>query len=149
MYCTTCGKPVPENLNYCSGCGTRNDRNALVVGNSSQRPFAIAAAVVGGGGLFGFIPVLKLLLNNPRIDPATMLIILIAYLIAVFLMFSVLVGHIWKHSGEFRVKTKELNEPDDFMTPRSFRSLNTAQLEPAMSVTENTTRTLDHIPLKR
>ncbi|MEP6945425.1 MAG: hypothetical protein ABJA02_05865 [Acidobacteriota bacterium] len=150
MYCSNCGQTLNGNLNYCNSCGTRVERSALVVSNSSQRPFAIAAIVIGGGGLFGFIPVLKILLES-RLDQPAVLLLMIAYLVAVFLMFSVLIGHVWKNSGDIRIKNDKLR--DEFAPAHhqeSFRPVNTAQLtgprqQPA-SVTDHTTRTLDHIP---
>ena len=150
MYCSTCGKSLPENLNYCSGCGARNEKTALVVGNSSARPFALAAMVIGGGGIFGIFPLLRLLLDNPRLDQAVVLLILAGYLLTVLIMFAILVGHIWKNSGDIRIKAKELNDGNDaYISPRSFRSVTTAQLEPAGSVTDHTTKTLEYEPIRR
>ena len=98
----------------------------------------------------GFVSMLKVLLDS-RLDTAAILVILIAYLVAVFAMFVVLIGHVWKHSGDIRVKAKE--RADEYNAPNAFRGVNTAQLhEPhdfPASVTEHTTRTLDNVPLKR
>lgn len=148
MYCSNCGQSLNGNLNYCNSCGTRVERSAVVVTNSSSKPFAIAAMIIGGGGLFAFIPLLQELLRS-RLDQSAVLLILAGYLITVFLMFTVLIGHVWKHSGDVRVK--ENRRDDDYAPPRSFRGVSTAQLnEPHQapaSVTDHTTRTLDHVPL--
>jgi hypothetical protein len=109
MYCSNCGQAMNGNLNYCNSCGTRVERNKLVVANSSQKPFAIAAALIGGGGLFGVIPLLKILLES-RLDPPAVLFLLVAYLVTLFLMFAVLIGHVWKHSGDIRVRNDELRD---------------------------------------
>ncbi len=150
MYCSACGKSIPENLNYCNNCGARNEKNPLIVGNSSNRIMGIAATFIGMVGLVGFVEILKILLNS-RLDTAAIIVILIAYLAAVFVMFAVLIGHVWKHSGDIRFKSKE--GADKYNVPNSFRGVNTAQLQephdfPA-SVTEHTTRTLDNVPLNR
>ncbi len=150
MYCSNCGQSLNGNLNYCNSCGTRVERSALVVNNSSSRPFAVAAAVIGGGGIFAFIPLLQTLIRSP-LDQAAILMVLAGYLLTVFLMFAVLIGHIWKHSGDIRVKGGRNDE--EYAPPRSFRGVNTAQLnepnqQPA-SVTDHTTRTLDHVPLTK
>ena len=152
MYCSHCGTSMPENLNYCKNCGIRNPKNALIVGNASNRPFAIAAMFIGGGGLFAFIPLLRELLRSP-FDQVVVLFILLGYLAAVFGMFSVLIGHIWKNSGEIRIKSNDLSDKFIRDTPPELRPITTAQLEeprerPA-SVTENTTRTLDDAPFVR
>ena len=110
----------------------------------------IAAAFIGMVGLVGFVSILITLLNS-RLDTSAIIVILIAYLVAVFLKFAVPIGHVWKHSGDIRVKAKE--RADEYNAPNAFRGVNTAQLhEPhdfPASVTEHTTRTLDNVPLKR
>ena len=145
MYCSTCGKSVNENLNYCNGCGARIEKNALQVGNSSSQGLSRSAGFVGIAGLFGFIGVLKMLLDN-HVDITAIVIILIAYLVTIFLLCAMMVGHVWKHSGDIRIKT---SAPDDAPAPNQFRAGNTAQLEEPkqqpISVTEHTTRTLDKV----
>jgi hypothetical protein len=145
MYCSTCGKSLNDNLNYCNGCGTRIEKNPLIVSNSATPHFAKAAGVIGLVGIVGAIFVLKLLLES-RLDTSAIIVILVAYLVTVFLLFAVLVGHVWKRSGDIRIKPKEADSAN------SCRPITTAQLdeyrEPAMSVTEHTTRTLDNVPAK-
>ncbi len=147
MYCSNCGQTLNGNLNYCNSCGTRVERNALVVSNSSSKPFAFAAIFIGGGGLFAFVPLLRELLRS-NLEQPMILVILLAYLVTVLLMFAVLIGHVWKNSGDIRIKGG-LNF-DDYAPPQSFRSVNTAQLnepqQPPASVTDHTTRTLDSVP---
>jgi len=149
MYCSHCGSLSAGNLNYCNNCGARNERNPLVIGNSASRPFAFGAAVIGMVGLVGFFPVLRELLHS-GVDPLVMIVLLIAYLATVLLMFAVLVGHVWKNSGDIRVKAPQSDQDGQ---DRYLRPITTAQLEephdaPA-SVTEHTTRTLDEVPLRR
>ena len=140
---------MPSNLNYCKNCGSRNEKNALVVGNSSSKIMGVAATFVAIVGLVGFVEMLKLLLNS-RLETPALIAVLVVYLIAVFAMFAVLVGHVWKKSGDIRIKT---NEQADEYAPPEFRRVTTAQLvEPRdmpASVTEHTTRTLDEVVLNR
>jgi hypothetical protein len=153
MYCSTCGNQIADHLNYCNSCGTRIEKNPLVVSNSSSTYLARSLPIVGGFGFLGFIAVLKILLDNPRLDASAVVFILVAYLIALFLICAMMIGHIWKHSGDIRVKPQEPRLPNDYVSPASFRSATTAQLEearePAISVTEHTTRTLDEVPLRK
>ena len=107
----------------------------------------IGAVFIGIVGLICFIPLLQALLRS-TLDTAAVIVILVAYLLTVLAMFTVLVGHVWKNSGDIRVKT---NQPSDgFGGADAFRAINTAQLtEPTFqpaSVTEHTTRTLDKVP---
>jgi hypothetical protein len=89
------------------------------------------------------------LLHSP-IDAAATFLILIAYLVAVFAMFTVL---IWQsRKGTTEVKAKRNRSSEGFGGHDAFRGINTAQLaEPTQqpaSVTEHTTRTLDEVPLR-
>lgn len=150
MYCSHCGSSMAESLNYCKNCGARNERNSLVIGNNSARPLGLAAVLIGGFGLFGFFFVLRELLRTP-LDPIVLVVLMVAYLAAVVLMFSILVGHIWKNSGDIRIKGAE--RADEYPPTASFRAVNTAQLdeprERHASVTEHTTRTLDELPIAK
>ncbi len=148
-YCSNCGKTLNANLNYCSSCGTRVENKALVVRNSSSSVLGVGAVFIGIVGLICFVPLLQTLLRSSIETPATV-VILIAYLVTVFLMFTVLVGHVWKSSGDIRIKGNKTS--DDFGGHEAFRGINTAQLpeptERPASVTEHTTRTLDPMPFR-
>jgi hypothetical protein len=153
MYCSTCGNRIAEHLNYCNSCGARTEKNPLIVRNSSSSYIGKAIVMVGGFGFIGFLGVLKLLLDaGQRLDIAAIVIILIAYLVTLFLIMAMMIGHLWKNSGDIRIKQHEPKASDDYVSPASFRGVNTAQLEsthePA-SITEHTTRTLDHVPVDR
>ncbi len=150
MYCSACGKSLPGNLNYCNNCGALNEKSPLIIGNSSYKIMGVAAAFVGMVGLVAFVGVLIVLLNS-RLDTAAVIIILMAYLAAVFLMFAILIGHVWKNSGDIRIKSKD--RADEYRGPDGFRGINTAQLdeyrEPVMSVTDRTTKILENVPVER
>ena len=153
MYCSNCGNRVADHLNYCNACGSRIETNALVVSNASSKLFAASAGAIGVIGLICFVPLLQTLLGR-SLDTAAVIIILLAYLVTVLVMFSILVGHVWKHSGDIRIKTKDDDPADRYAPPRSFRNINTNQLEeassePIGSVTDQTTRTLDEAPILR
>jgi hypothetical protein len=149
MYCSNCGTQIADHLNYCNSCGARNEKNALVVSNASSRGFAVSAGVVGAIGLIGFVPLIQTLLGR-GLDAVAIIIVALAYLATVLTMFMVLVGHVWKRSGDIHIKASEV---DDYSHPRSFRGINTNQLEEPrqqpISVTDNTTRTLDGVAVRR
>jgi hypothetical protein len=149
-FCSNCGKPLNANLNYCSSCGTRVESNPLIVKNSSAGMMGIGSVFVACVGLMAFFPILRELLHSP-LETGAVVVILIAYLVTVLLMFAVLVGHVWKNSGDIRIKGNRSSE--GFGGQHAFRGVNTAQLpeptsQPA-SVTEHTTRTLEEVPFKR
>src|SRR5260221_813446 len=103
MYCSTCGKSLNDNLNYCNSCGSRIEKNQITASNASARPLSAASGVLAVVGLVGFIPLLQTLLRS-SLDPPAIIVILIAYLVTLFLMFAVMIGHVWKHSGDLRIK---------------------------------------------
>lgn len=146
MYCSHCGSSMPEHLNYCKNCGARNEHNPPFVGHASAGPFAFVAMMVGVIGLFGFYGVLRELLRNP-IDPPLVVVVMIVYSVALLAMFSIPIA-VWRRSGELRRNNIERRENYE---PPAFQAANTAQLrEPRKmpaSVTEHTTRTLDHVPV--
>jgi apolipoprotein N-acyltransferase len=146
MYCSTCGKSLNDNLNYCNNCGTRVENKAVKVRNGSPM-LGIGAVFVGIVGLICFVPLLRELLFS-RLEQWAVIAILVAYLLTVLAMFAVLIGHVWKKSGDIRINGAQ--GADEYQTQAAIQGINTAQLqeprEPVMSVTEHTTRTLDKIP---
>jgi hypothetical protein len=154
MYCSTCGNKIAENLNYCNSCGSRIEKNPLIIGNSSSPQLARSLGIVTIAGLLGFIAVLKLLLDNGGgLDVPAKVMILLGYLASVVIIAAMMIGHMWKSSGDIRIRHRDLATADDQPSPVSFRRVNTAQLEPAgepgISVTEHTTRTLDEVAVRR
>lgn len=149
MYCSHCGTLIPGNLNYCKNCGSRVDKNVVVITNSSSRSAMIAAGSIGVVGLAGVFPLLKILLES-RLDQPAVLMVLFGYLAILFLLVTLPVAYAWKHSGN---TVSYPDERDEYAPPRSFRGPVTARLEahrePAVSVTEHTTRTLDEVPVER
>ena len=118
---------------------------------SGPRGLAIcAASVFGLGGLIGLLPLLKILLES-RFDQPAVLLLLIAYLATVLSMFGVMMVFVWKNPSESRVRPGKTSE--GYAAPPSLRRVDTAQLQephqPPASVTDHTTRTLDHVPARR
>ncbi len=148
MHCSNCGKTLEAHLNYCNSCGTRVENKTTVIRTGSPM-LAIGSIFVGCIGLMVFIVVLRELMVS-GLDTGAKVVILALYLSAVVTMFSVLIWQSRKGSSEVSAKG---NQPSaDFGGQQAFRGINTAQLqEPThrpTSVTEHTTRTLDHTPLK-
>lgn len=109
----------------------------------------IGSIFIGCIGLMAFYPIMRELLRSP-LDTAAVILILVAYLLTVFSMFTVL---IWqgRHPGGLRSGANQPSE--NFGGQEAFRAINTAQLmspiQPVASVTEHTTRTLEPTPAKR
>jgi len=155
MYCSTCGNQIADHLNYCNSCGARIEKNPLIISNASSSQLAKPLAVTVLMGFAGFIAVLKIVLDNPRLDVPGMVFIVLGYLAALTIISAMIIGHMWKTSGDIRIHSKKTPSLDDeYHPPRSFRGPNTNQLpepvdQPVGSVTENTTRTLDEVLVDR
>ncbi|MGH9820129.1 MAG: hypothetical protein ACRD43_08150, partial [Pyrinomonadaceae bacterium] len=114
MYCSTCGNKIAEHLNYCNGCGARIEKNQLIVSNSSSPYLGKALAITAMMGFVGFIAALKMVLDNSRLDMPATILILLAYLATLFLICAMMVGHMWKNSGDIRIKHREPKITDEY-----------------------------------
>jgi hypothetical protein len=153
MYCSICGNELSPHLNYCNHCGARNAKELPENSASASGWIALSSAVLGAFGLFVAYNLLRLLLDS-RLETPAILMIVIAYLCVMFGMFTVFIRHMTGGGRESKTRHQEL--PPQQLTysppPASFRSVNTAQLEPAGdpgSITEHTTRTLDEVLVER
>ncbi len=147
MYCSTCGTEIKAELNYCNRCGARVDK--LAVGDKSEtlEYLSMATGFVGLGGLGLTVGLIAILLNY-SVAPQVIVIITLAFLSAVFGISNVMVQQMSRMT-----KSNTGERMLEKANPAQFTTVNTAQLEeyrqPAQSVTENTTRTLDEVLAKR
>lgn len=150
MYCSKCGSFADSGLKYCKNCGVKlgkdeadDDSAKVMLDNVLTTLFLVV--MFGLGILVGLVAVL--LGNN--IEPKFVVFISIAYLAAVFGICYALLSQVPKLIDH---KLNQKKEPPEFVPPAQLNRRTTAQLEeqrePAISVTEHTTRTLDKIPLK-
>lgn len=150
MYCAKCGSLVNDALKYCKSCGVQ-----LVKDKDEETPKSIldnllttlCFVVLGGLGIL--VGLVAVLLEN-GVTPSGVTVIAVFYLAAIasvcYLLLSpvpkLIDANINKNAG-----TRESAEPAQLFAPT------TAQLEehrePAASVTENTTRNFEKIPLKQ
>lgn len=150
MFCSNCGNSVPNDLNYCNGCGKRlggdPDKDGTpgkMLDNVLTTLFLIV--MFGFGILVGLIAVL---LGN-EVKTEVVVVIAIAYLAAVFGICVTLVRQVPKLID---AKLNIINRPNEYSAPHQLTPRTTAQLEefrePVMSVTDHTTKILDKVPLK-
>lgn len=152
MYCSICGNALSPHLNYCNHCGARNSKQ-LVEGTGSVSGWvAVSSAMLGAFGLFFAYNLLRLLLSS-RLETPAIVMIMICYLFVTLAMFAVFIRHMTRGSRDKKPHDLELPTHQTYAPPpTSFRSVDTAQLEPAGdpgSITEHTTRTLDEVLIER
>jgi len=153
MYCSNCGNAVNEKLKYCNSCGERlakekDDKNSPPGKMLDSLLTTLFLVVMFGLGIL--IGLVAVLLNN-GVPKEAVTIIVIAYLAAVFGICFMLLGHV-KKLVEFKL-SGFVHDSDQVSRPQLLKPKTTAQLDeyqqPAASVTEHTTRTLENVPISR
>jgi hypothetical protein len=152
MFCSTCGKSIQGNMNFCNGCGTPTETAPASMDRRVAGVFVVGAVFIALFGLVGLFPLLKILLDS-RLDPASIGTLVLAYLVVWLAMFSVLLGLGWKLLGGRGSKNRHLESGQEYRSPATFKGVNTSQLhagDPGLgSVTDSTTRTLDEVLIER
>jgi hypothetical protein len=142
MYCSTCGAEVSANLTYCNRCGTK------LSGAKEVKPETLVGAMVtvfvfGLGAIIGLLAVMKYVFPERENLGLIIFFTLISFLImlaveGVFIRMLLGRKRGAKEAGnteELKKQTvKELGEAKALVLP-----------EPALSVTEHTTRSLDPV----
>lgn len=141
MYCASCGTPLTQGLSYCNRCGAnlREHKETKTGAISAVLTAIVLIGVIGMGIMLGGSLALRSEAGFPY------------ELVGVFMLFTfVLVGmiefmlvkNLSKLTGATE-KTKSLPAPQ--MMPHDLRLPQATPFgEPVSSVTENTTRTLEH-----
>ncbi len=145
MYCSTCGSEIKAELNYCNRCGAKVDKLEKIGGGDNSRAssyLSITTGFVGLGGLGLTLGLIVILLDNGVIPPVIVMLTL-AFLSAVFGICFLMIQQI-----SSMTKTNSGERTDEKTNPAQLGVVvNPIQLEeyrqPATSVTETTTRTLD------
>lgn len=105
-------------------------------------------------GFIGFVAVLKIVLDNARLDMPATVFILVAYLSALTSIAAMYFGYMWISTRRSNDRSKRHDISNNEYSPPAFRGPNTNQLgeptyQPVGSVTDNTTRTLDEVIVER
>ena len=142
MYCSACGSPIAPGLSFCNRCGT-----SLKGRSDSGHPGAIAAIVtamvvvaVAGMGLLLGGPIALKREGEFNEDLIVLFMFLTFFICALSEIF------LYRQLGRITNSRREPTaQPSSPVMPVEFRSPQPLSLaEPAASVTENTTRTLEY-----
>jgi len=151
MYCSKCGSLVNNELNYCNSCGEK-----LAKAKEKDAPQSMlddiltSLCFIAIFGFVFFVGLVAILLDKSLPEPV-LVTVSIAYLIVLLGICFMLLRQVPKLISANLKENKA--EKSEVIKPAQLSSPTTAQLEeprePVLSVTENTTRTFDKIPLKK
>lgn len=149
MYCSSCGSQIQSELNYCNRCGAKVSGADPVLQKSVADNLSGAVGYIGGFGLLAFVFVVYLVLRNGG-EIRALIPISFFYLATVFGICYLLLRQVSELTGKSHPRA--INPPET-VQPAYLKPVTTAQLEesrqPPISVTENTTRTLDEVLIER
>ena len=148
MYCERCGKQIDESLNYCNACGSQLRRELVAPPKSLTAFMASALACTVIFGLLILAILMSTLLGRvPNPDP--IIGFGVAYLVVLFAIAFMISRQVSKLI-DADLRSRDLaprNSPTVVqLPPRSTSQLEEFR-EPA-SVTDHTTRTLEHTRIR-
>jgi uncharacterized membrane protein YvbJ len=149
MYCSACGSQIQNELNYCNRCGAKVSGGDPALQKSVAGLLTSVMGAIGSIGLVAFIFVVYLVVRSGG-DVKVLIPISFFYLATIFGICFLLLRQVADLTG--RSRPNAINQTDT-AAPSYLKPATTAQLEeshqPGISVTENTTRTLDEVLIER
>ena len=143
MFCSACGTEIQPGLSYCNRCGKRAGEVSSFA-SRPRTPLAVAGNIAGVGFVSFIFVMLVLVLNG--VLGSNLVGITFFYFLGLFSLCLIFLR-------QSRLESRSAPEVAIQESRPYIKPATTAQLpEPAerpASVTEHTTRTLDHLPLDR
>ena len=143
MYCSKCGSAVSPNLTYCNHCGAKLNeaKGDSIIKSSGVKPenllfFITIVFVFGLGAIIFLMMALKMVFGSENMG-----LIIALTLLSFLIMLGVEGVFIWmllSRKKDAKEAAKELSEAKPRLLP-----------EPAFSVTDHTTRTLETVDRDR
>ena len=144
MYCSSCGMTMKAGLSYCNRCGAEVGKESGLIGPAkvdvNSLVWAIVAVtVVGPGSIIGLMAVMKEVLHlNDVLIISSALLVFLSFLLAEGVFIWMLVRSVLGGRQPYI-----RNRQKGFSTSELGEAKANALPEPALSVTEHTTRTLE------
>ena len=151
MYCEKCGNEIKAGLNFCSRCGARvsSQSGSEIARRSPTEGLSNALGAIGVFGFIGYIFVALVLLQNNAHN--ALVAVSFFYFASLFGICLMILNNLKALAASSRSQSADFQ--NDLQTGE-LKGANTAQLEEPkqqpipVSVTENTTRTLDRVESK-
>ncbi len=147
MFCERCGKQIEEALNFCNSCGAQLKKD----GEAKQTVLTTlitALIAVGVGGLGILVGILAVLLD--KIDRYEPVFAFAAFYLVLHFGICFMIARQISKMIDARIKSPDMAETVKRavqLPPRSTNQLE--EFHKPASVVENTTRTLDKVPVER
>ena len=149
MYCSNCGNKVNEGLNYCNRCGGKVGGQGSEESESVARRLASSLGWIGFGGFFMLVGLVALILKE-RMPEGAVIAIIGMFLTTLFAICFVTLRQISKLStGGSQPKRVNSDASTQKELDAGLRNQLEESKQPPASVVENTTRTLDKVPINR
>lgn len=150
MYCSNCGNKVREGLNYCNQCGGKVQNAGSSENESVAKSLSTALGYIGFAGFGALVGLVAILLRRDSLEPAAIVAVVFFYLTALSAISFMILRQISNLAGSTNRTDKSVPNHEDpgqvYSAPANM--LDEAKQRPA-SVVENTTRTLDKVPVER
>jgi predicted nucleic acid-binding Zn ribbon protein len=151
MYCAACGGPVAPGLKFCNRCGSSLGKERDESSHAGIITALITGIVIVGMGGLGIMlaGALNLKTNGQLGNDAVAIFMFLTFLIVITVELFML-RQLSRVLGESSRRNERVDQPQPLFQPAtaSPNELRAAPLrtlpEPIPSVTENTTRTLEH-----
>ena len=151
MYCAACGGPVAPGLKFCNRCGTSLGKERVESSHAGIITALITGIVmVGLGGLGIMLAGALNLKTYGQLGNDVVAIFMFLTFLIVITVEMFLLRQLSRVLGEASRRNQQLDQPQPLFQPASASTneLRAAPVrtlpEPIPSVTENTTRTLEH-----
>jgi hypothetical protein len=151
MYCSFCGAALTPGLSYCNRCGAELGAKDRIAAGPKEAPQEsvvwgiVAVTVVGLGGIIGLMAVMK---NVLQFNDGLIIVFSLLFFLAFLGVDAVFIWLLLRSKIDYRYgeglaqqkvpSTLELSEARARVLP-----------EPAASITEHTTRTMDPVDEER
>lgn len=145
MYCATCGTLVDEKLNFCKSCGAKIQKSADSQPKALFDSLLTSLSTVALGGLGILVGLIAILLKK-EFDPTGIQIIAVAYLAVLGSITFMLASHIPKVLASKPAEDERISPVSmPQLSPRTTAQLEEGNFQPAVSVIEETTRSLHSV----
>ena len=153
MYCSACAKEVSPGLTYCNHCGHRLSTAKVENDTPSEIKSAFLVSAMVGLFIFGLLAIGVLVgvmkrveFDVPFISTITIFSLVLMFMIEGLLAWMILRGKKIEKQVSVPHQLNEQTVKEMYAAPT--RELTESTFQPVSSVTEHTTRTLEHVPTK-